>query len=203
MDKWILSIGLLLGIGGIVPYLLDKRGIAVPDILILWGGIAAIIGVAACLYYPFYPLPWPAIPLALLTGIAMTWWWMYPGQNNIQWNEERRQTIVRKNYANEIVKIDGRVFDHCKFINVTLLYEGEGPVTFIESQFSGSTVLQTPHPAINTYVQIQTWLLSSPNVAKSFIAEKDESGNLRILSRSPDPEKAEQKNPNDKKSDTN
>src|SRR5690349_10615517 len=47
------------------------------------------------------------------------------------------QTISRHTYTNETVELDGKIFDHCDFTNVTLNYRGIGPTSFIDSQFHG------------------------------------------------------------------
>lgn len=77
-NKWVLSIGFILAIAGFGPWLLDQRGVHMPPLLILWCGIGAIVVLAYCFYYPFYPNLIAAVAIAFITGIAVTWWWIGP-----------------------------------------------------------------------------------------------------------------------------
>lgn len=93
------------------------------------------------------------------------------------------QTIRHHRYTNETVDVDGKLFDQCIFENATLAYHGQGPVTFIKSQFKGTIALQTDHAAAKVYLALTSFLRSLPGVNRLTIGEKDiDTGNLRIFS---------------------
>lgn len=93
------------------------------------------------------------------------------------------ETISRKTFSNEAVEIDGKIFDHVDFINVTLNYRGIGPVSFIESKFHGTFVLQTDNAAAKSYHDLIDYARTRPGVETVVVGEKDESGNIRTVLR--------------------
>lgn len=106
------------------------------------------------------------------------------GRNHEEFERTKLETISRHAYLNETVEIDGKLFDHCVFKNSTLTYHGKGPVTFLESKFEGSILLQTDHAAAHTFYRMVEHFRSLPNMPYFSVAEKDfKTGNMHILSK--------------------
>jgi len=67
------------------------------------------------------------------------------------WKLPTPQTVYAKSYINETVEMDGKVFDHCHFENVKLLYHGLGPVSIVQSDFKGQVWVGSDNIAIQNF----------------------------------------------------
>lgn len=67
------------------------------------------------------------------------------------WKFPTQETIYAKSYINETVELDGKVFDHCHFENVKLLYHGLGPVSIVQSDFKGQVWVGSDNIAIQNF----------------------------------------------------
>jgi len=96
---------------------------------------------------------------------------------------DKQETISRRTFTNETVEVDGKLFDHCHFVNVTLIYHGLAPVTFIESAFQGNTLFGTDNHAAKSFARLGEHLRHMPNLDYFATAEKDLDGNMRIITK--------------------
>src|SRR5439155_26021747 len=75
-----------------------------------------------------------------------------------KWQLTEQKTVYGHLYLNEKVEIDGKIFDHCRFSNVTLVSHGLGPVEFKESHFNGDLGLLTDNMANKAFILLVTVL---------------------------------------------
>jgi hypothetical protein len=99
---------------------------------------------------------WVTLALAVI-ALVMGWrgWRRTKTQRRLAPATER---IYGHTYRNEMVEIDGKVFDHCRFEDVTLWYRGTGTVDFIEASMKGKTLLSTNLPAIGVFERVRAAL---------------------------------------------
>lgn len=97
-----------------------------------------------------------------------------------KWFSDKRETIIRKTYVNEAVEIDGKIFDHCRFVNVTFIYHGLAEVTFIQPSYGGVIQAQTDNMAAKAFFSLSTYLRKIPNIETFWVGEKDGNGNVTI-----------------------
>jgi hypothetical protein len=99
----------------------------------------------------------------------------------IQFVAATQETIYGRNYLNEIVEIDNKIFDHCTFTDVRLFYRGVGPWSFKEVKFNGNIMIQTDSMPLKSYNE----LLNAAEKIKGKRPELfvfDSKGNLSPLS---------------------
>jgi len=102
-------------------------------------------------------------------------------QDHRTFPSDRIETIRSRSYRNEAVEIDGKMFDRCTFVNITFVYRGLGPTTFIGATFSGTTILQTDNAAARGMMVLSDFLRTAPGVETFSLIEKDPLGNLKII----------------------
>ncbi len=159
--KFSISIGMVLGIGGLVPWLLEERGYHMPEGLVLWCGLLAMVALAGCAYYPFYPRLIPAATIAFIAGLAVSWWWIGPEQSENrnkqamrdEWKAYKYTEVWDKTFQDETVPIDGYHYRRCKFINVTFTYNGAAPAKISESYQEGTRHLDTNNPIVQSAIR--------------------------------------------------
>lgn len=214
MDKasWItLSVGTMLGILSLVPWLLEKRGVSVPPQVVL---IAGVVALAAFLIAAFFPLslgaatlaPYligglargheriiVAVFLALCGGSAITGWTMAPDKRAYRalWDAHPQERVYRQTFTNTTVEVDGKSFEHCRFVNVRLMFRGLRPFMIVESIFDGSVQLATSNKAIANFMTAQDKLRAYGRATgiRIFSGEEDEKGNFHPISEEPVPQK--------------
>lgn len=89
---------------------------------------------------------------------------------NPQW-----ETVIRCEFRNETVELDGKRFWDCTFINVKLVFNGTAPVEFMHGcDFSPNIILSTGCPAAMEYAKLIEIFGSLPNTqAKHVGVDKD------------------------------
>jgi hypothetical protein len=89
-------------------------------------------------------------------------------------------TITGRSYANEIVDIDGKIFDRCTFTNATLLYHGTGSATFIDPKLVGSLMFESDSQAVRGYLELLHFFKTRPNIDTLKMGTKDiATGNFK------------------------
>lgn len=118
-------IGILSVVLGLVPWLLQQKGIILPPWMIIGGGWLAILAFGYCLYYPIRahaiaqlqlkPQPkWiitlltiPFLAVGLVIGASMTWWTIYePPQTDLErqiviWLYDLERPFIAKEQPNQ------------------------------------------------------------------------------------------------------
>jgi hypothetical protein len=84
----------------------------------------------------------------LMSGIG---WYRAAHPDVDSWRLPKVETIYAKSFLNETVELDGKVFDHCHFENVKLLYHGLGPISFNQSDFKGQVWVGSDNIAIRNF----------------------------------------------------
>lgn len=69
-----------------------------------------------------------------------------------RWQSPKQETVYAKSFVNETVELDGKIFDHCHFENVKLIFHGHAPVTFNQSDFKGELYFGSDNIAINQFM---------------------------------------------------
>lgn len=185
IPKIVLSLGILLGIGGLVPWLLEERGYHMPEGVVLWCGLIAILALAGCIYYPFYPKLIPAMATAFIAGLAVGWWWIGPNRSieSLAIPPVVTQKIVeRKTFTNEVVEVDGKTFNYCHFKNVTLKFSGAAPFSLNHSTFAGQSRLTTSNWAVKTFIGLTEEIKKMQGLESVAIGQLSEDGNVYISS---------------------
>jgi hypothetical protein len=188
---------LILGaVAGVAPWLLDKIGIEMPRPVYIGLLLASIILVSWALgslgwveRFPILRGRRISLSSGLIYGIALilSLWLLYgksvmAGYDYRKWSTNKMDTINRRTYYNETVEIDGKIFDHCKFSNVTLVYHGLGGTTFLEAQFDGITLLRTDNQAAKGMLLMESFLRNNKDVTKFIVGEIDAgTGNVRTI----------------------
>jgi hypothetical protein len=85
------------------------------------------------------------------------------------------ETVVGKSFKNEEIILDKKRFWNCTFDNVTLRFNGEGPVEFMGGcNFAPNMILASNSPVAMEYANLIEILRSIPNtVAKHVSVDKD------------------------------
>ena len=63
------------------------------------------------------------------------------------------EMVQNRDFLNEVVDCDGKVFHQCRFTNVTLQYTGYGATGFVECKFSTSVKIITSNTAAGAYAR--------------------------------------------------
>lgn len=95
------------------------------------------------------------------------------------------EVISGRNYLNETVDIDGRVFDHCTFTNVTFFYHGTGYADFKEVKFFGDILLKTDDRPAMAYMQLATDLKKYPGIKVGHVYGIDTKGGMTPIDTEP------------------
>lgn len=210
-DKGFLKDIALLAIGavaGLAPWLLDKVGIEMPKPIY----VCLLLLSASLVGWALQNLGWvEKIPIlrdkrislstSLICGIVLTFsvWLVLRGvekENKYdyrKWQSDKNEIVSRHFFHDEVVEIDGKTFDHCKFSNVTLLYHGVANTTLLEPQFEGDLVLKSDNQAVKGMMLLESSFRNNPNVMKFGVGEIDANGNVRTI------EQLERKQPTDDK----
>lgn len=69
------------------------------------------------------------------------------------WENYKPKLITGKTFVNETVPLDGFHYDRCKFINVTLEYNGDTPIQLTKSEFSGA-VIKSKNPSVEATMSL-------------------------------------------------
>ena len=78
---------------------------------------------------------------------------------NPQW-----ETVIRRDFKNESVDLDGKRFWDCTFNHVTVAFHGTGPVEFMGAcNFAPNMILSTDCPAAMEYAKLIEIFSSIPN----------------------------------------
>ena len=109
-------------------------------------------------------------------GLSITGWYQAEHPSVDAWNLPHQETVYSKSYINETVQLDGKVFDHCNFENVKLLYHGLGPVSFIQATMKGQIWIGSDNIAIQNFaiadaelkkmgalIQLHSWVQMDKN----------------------------------------
>ncbi len=106
-----------------------------------------------------------------------------PPHDYKHFKSEAMEPINNRTYINETVELDGKVFQNCRFVNVTLMYHGLGPTGILGCNLEGTTMIETDNAALSTMLAFIGTLQKMPH-EDMFIGEKDPAtGNRRLIWR--------------------
>jgi hypothetical protein len=88
------------------------------------------------------------------------------------------ETIYGRTYHNESVEIDDKMFDHCRFENVTLIFRGTGIPAFNKVTVDGNIVLKSDHVAVRVFHEISGMISRFSGTKKFQSLVIDEHGNV-------------------------
>jgi len=98
---------------------------------------------------------WLVMAVACLSLSGTSYNWYRARRLDVEsWQSHTQETIYAKSYRNEIVELDGKIFDHCHFENVKLHFHGRAPFGFNQSDFGGEVWLGTDNIAIRNYISV-------------------------------------------------
>jgi hypothetical protein len=110
-----------------------------------------------------------------MTGVAF---YRSYSPNYEVWQSPKQETVYAQTYLNQTVEVDGKVFDHCHFMNTKLLFHGRGPASFVQSDFSGVTYVGSDNIAIRNFEAMNTAIGKAPGTNRlNYWIEKDKNGN--------------------------
>jgi hypothetical protein len=185
ISKIVLSVGILLGIIGLFPWLLEQRGYHMPEGVVLWFELISIIAFAGSLYYPFYPALIPGVVIAFTTGITVSWWWAGPNRSMESLAMPpvvTQQIIERKTFTNEAVEVDGKTFNYCHFKNATLRFKGIAPFTLNKATFEGQNRLAASHWAVMAFIGVTEEIKQLLGLESVAIGDLAEDGKVHVSS---------------------
>jgi hypothetical protein len=90
------------------------------------------------------------------------------------------ETIDGRDYLNETVNVDGRMFTNCRFTNVTLNYDGIGAVGFVGEKYSGTTKVVTRNQSAKNYAQFLDRFKHQRGFISMQRLEQGKDGKLRV-----------------------
>jgi hypothetical protein len=64
------------------------------------------------------------------------------------WSKLSKTEVIGKTFANQRVLLDGYAYRDCRFINVTLVCNGEAPFSLIHNTFEGLRLMASDRPGI-------------------------------------------------------
>ena len=94
---------------------------------------------------------------------------------DLKWSD-KQITTPDKEFANTTVEADGKRFERCKFTNVTFLYNGIGPIDFVDCKILGSVNLMTYSKATVALMSLQNFLQKVSGKNTMTISGRDASG---------------------------
>ena len=94
---------------------------------------------------------------------------------------DQRQLVEGKQFVNETIEIDGKLFHQCDFWNTKLLYHGRAGTSFEYTRFHGTIVLITDNPPSQAMMQLVVGLLSMGNLTDAQRVGFDDKGNLILV----------------------
>jgi len=112
----------------------------------------------------FSKIPWSYAPIVLfiisvLIFAAKEFGWIGLPQETIKevqfikWPDPYRPiSIIGKTFINETVVLDGYLYDHCTFTNVTFVYNGTTAIQFSSNKIHGLIKLNSDNPAVSMSV---------------------------------------------------
>jgi hypothetical protein len=158
------------------------------DVYFVIGTALAILGLLSMdwklvwgrLTMPVKPRRWREVFLLVVVisslGFSITGWYHGEHPSVDTWYFPQQQTVYAKSFLNETVELDGKVFDHCNFENVKLIYHGLGPVSLIQGNFKGQVWLGSDNLAIRNFgtadaelkkvgdlIQLHSWVTMDKN----------------------------------------
>jgi len=181
---------------GVLPWLLDKMGVEMPKWVYAFCLIACfiIIGWALIRVGWIEDIPWVrdkqisvsvssfVVGICTMAAILLTVVFSWPNRtvDNNTFGLDKTETISYKDFFNETIVIDNKIFDHCKFNNVQLMYHGLGNVTFIEPTWVGKNYARTDNQAAKVFGQLQYYFFNNPNVKLFEAGIVDGQGHIRV-----------------------
>jgi hypothetical protein len=98
-----------------------------------------------------------------------------PSFHNPQW-----ELVPGRTFRNTTVKVDGKRFYNCKFINVTFQFDGSGPTEFLGNcEVGGSVGAETEHPVARAYSHLFEMLSKISNPSGVGFSALNEKGHTR------------------------
>jgi hypothetical protein len=188
---------LLVGVtAGLLTWILDKVGVEMPRPILASLGLLAIVGFswgAFNLTVLLIPRDWriPRISLPgaicfMATATAMLWWLSaslgWTRQDLTKFPDKKPERISGKTYTGGVVEIDGRIFEHCIFKDVTMMYHGTGSWSLIEPTFQGSVYLKTDNKAIHDFTTMREYVNGFASGLNAY--DIDDTGRLHALNKS-------------------
>lgn len=64
------------------------------------------------------------------------------------WGEREKTRVVGKTFRNEPITLDDHAYEDCIFINITLVYKGEGPFALVRCAFRENLNIDAPSPPL-------------------------------------------------------
>jgi hypothetical protein len=120
--------------------------------------------------------------LLIIASLSMSGigWYRSTHRNYLHWQITKQELVFARTYRNETIDIDGKNFDRCRFINVTLRYHGMGPTTFAAgNRFDGIPNLLIDNVSVKAAFVLQKFLSdiasSQGGQMKLFVEGKDGS----------------------------
>jgi hypothetical protein len=115
----------------------------------------------------------------LLSGIGL---YSSHHADSLHWTMtvDQLQEVYGRTFRNETVVMDGKKFDHCTFDNVTFVYHGLTPYSFVEAQFvkPGKIMVKTDNDGIKGFYQFIVWLDHQPGISATIEGSINDKGNI-------------------------
>lgn len=180
---------------GLVPWLLEKAGVTVPNWVITSGGVLTIGGLCFGL---FHLVSWTleklnlfspetrqsgVIPYVLSFSVAavlITLWLINPKHDLTKFPPKILEVVSGKTYIGGMVEIDGKRFENCTFQDVTLMYHGTDTYSIIKPTWTGSVYLRTDNKAIHDFWELYKEI-TKLKAASIKVYEVDANGNPRPM----------------------
>jgi len=104
-------------------------------------------------------------------------------------DQKPKEVVYGRHFENEVVEMDGKLFDHCSFKNVTFYYHGLDLTGFNSPVFSGETSLRSDNQAVNEFAALAEWFRSNSVPGSVVGGSIDEHGNFIPLAPNRGPNK--------------
>lgn len=73
-----------------------------------------------------------------------------------EWYSTALERVVGKTFINQVVEIDNKAFEHCKFVNARIMFHGLGPCKFEKCDFgAGVLLIDTDNAAAMCMMMLQ------------------------------------------------
>jgi hypothetical protein len=128
---------------------------------------------------------WLVLLLAVgsLVFALLGWLWHQPQAVETPKWIDKLEVVSRHRFVNEQVELDGKMFDHCYFENVTLIYHGTGGWSIIEGTFGpGNLFAMTDNKAARGFAELIGFIRQLPATTTFSIGARDaQTGQIRQI----------------------
>jgi len=150
---------------------------------LVYAGLVAYGGRKQALMSNWTPIDSYIVAVALGTGVLIAYGWflrLRGGGRPVVPPTTRDMApainrITDRQFSNDSVVVDGKSFERCRFLNVSLVYEGTGDWQFLDCRFDGTVKLTATDRAAISFAALSAYVQRQPGMGAIRMAEVDKA----------------------------